>query len=230
MSFFQSLSEKAKNLASESVESVTSTIDAMKNTMATKEEIIQEEILFEQCDVNSQTKTDWTTKFDQLQEQVVQYLTDNSEKLKQWYSDSQMDEKIASVAKKAGGIIIYPAILLYNVLKSPQTPLQDKMFIMAPLAYFILPADIIPDFIAALGYADDSIAVTKSLQTISSSITPALQEETKLQCEEIFGELDEDLLDQIYGIINENQNVILSSFIHSKQSDSKDKSEKNKSR
>ena len=226
MSFFQSLSEKAKNLASESVDSITSTIDAMKNTMATKEEIIQEEILFEQCDVNSQTKTDWTTKFDQLQEQVVQYLTDNSEKLKQWYSDSQMDEKIASVAKKAGGIIIYPAILLYNVLKSPQTPLQDKMFIMAPLAYFILPADIIPDFIAALGYADDSIAVTKSLQTISSSITPALQEETKLQCEEIFGELDEDLLDQISGIINENQNVILSSFIHSKQSDSKDKSEK----
>lgn len=208
------------------MESVTSTIDAMKNTMATKEEIIQEEILFEQCDVNSQTKTDWTTKFDQLQEQVVQYLTDNSEKLKQWYSDSQMDEKIASVAKKAGGIIIYPAILLYNVLKSPQTPLQDKMFIMAPLAYFILPADIIPDFIAALGYADDSIAVTKSLQTISSSITPALQEETKLQCEEIFGELDENLLDQISGIINENQNVILSSFIHSKQSDSKDKSEK----
>ena len=230
MSFFQSLSEKAKNLASESVESVTSTIDAMKNTMATKEEIIQEEILFEQCDVNSQTKTDWTTKFDQLQEQVVQYLTDNSEKLKQWYSDSQMDEKIASVAKKAGGIIIYPAILLYNVLKSPQTPLQDKMFIMAPLAYFILPADIIPDFIAALGYADDSIAVTKSLQTISSSITPALQEETKLQCEEIFGELDENLLDQISGIINENQKVILSSFIHNKQSDSKNKSGKNKSR
>lgn len=207
MSFFQSLSEKAKNLASESVDSITSTIDAMKNTMATKEEIIQKEILFEQCDVNSQTKTDWTTKFDQLQEQVVQYLTDNSEKLKQWYSDNQMEEKITSVAKKAGGIIIYPALLLYNILKSPQTPLQNKMFIMAPLAYFILPADIIPDFIAALGYADDSIAVTKSLQTISSSITPALQEETKLQCEEIFGELDENLLDQISSIINKNQNV-----------------------
>ncbi len=207
MSFFQSLSEKVKDLASESVESVTSSIDTIKKGITTKEEIIQEEILFEQCDVNSQTKTEWTTKFDQLQEQVVQYLTDNSEKLKRWYSDNQMEEKITSVAKKAGGIIIYPTLLLYNVLKSPQTPLQDKMFIMAPLAYFILPADIIPDFIAALGYADDSIAITKSLQTISSSITSALQEETKLQCEEIFGELDENLLDQISGIINKNQNV-----------------------
>ncbi len=141
-----------------------------------------------------------------------------------------MDEKIASVAKKAGGIIIYPAILLYNVLKSPQTPLQDKMFIMAPLAYFILPADIIPDFIAGMGLADDGLAIVKSLQTISSSITIEIQEATKLQCEEIFGELDEDLLDQISGIINENQNVILSSFIHSNKSASKNKSGKNKLR
>lgn len=230
MSFFQSLSEKAKNLASESVESVTSSINTIKKGIVTKEENTQEEILSESSDANSQTESDWTTKFDKLQEQVVQYLTDNSEKLKQWYSDSQMDEKIASVAKKAGGIIIYPAILLYNVLKSPQTPLQDKMFIMAPLAYFILPADIIPDFIAGMGLADDGLAIVKSLQTISSSITIEIQEATKLQCEEIFGELDEDLLDQISGIINENQNVILSSFIHSKLSDSKDKSEKNKSR
>ena len=86
-------------------------------------------------------------------------------------------------------------LLLYNILKSPQTAVQDKMFIIAPLAYFILPADIIPDFIAALGYADDGIAVTKSLQTVSSSITPTMQEDAKLQCEGIFGEMDEELLD-----------------------------------
>lgn len=230
MSLFQSLSEKAKNLASESVESVTSSIDTIKKGIVTKEENTQEEILSEPSDANSQAETNCSTKFDKLQEQVVQYLTDNSEKLKQWYSDSQMDEKIASVAKKAGGIIIYPALLLYNVLKSPQTPLQDKMFIMAPLAYFILPADIIPDFIAGMGLVDDGLAIIKSLQTISSSITIEIQEATKLQCEEIFGELDEDLLDQISGIINENQNVILSSFIHSNKSASKNKSGKNKSR
>ncbi len=230
MSFFQSLSEKAKNLASESVESVTSSIDTIKKGIVTKEENTQEEILPELSEANSQAETNWSTKFDKLQEQVVQYLTDNSEKLKKWYSDSQMDEKISSVAKKAGGIIIYPAILLYNVLKSPQTPLQDKMFIIAPLAYFILPADIIPDFIAGMGLVDDGLAIIKSLQTISSSITIEIQEATKLQCEEIFGELDEDLLDQISGIINENQNVMLSSFIHSNKSALKNKSGKNKSR
>ena len=39
MSFFQSLSEKAKTLASESVESVTSSIDTIKKGIATKDEM-----------------------------------------------------------------------------------------------------------------------------------------------------------------------------------------------
>lgn len=43
MSFFQSLSEKAKTLASESVESVTSSIDTIKKGIATKEEMSDEE-------------------------------------------------------------------------------------------------------------------------------------------------------------------------------------------
>ena len=38
MSFFQSLSEKAKSLASESVDSITSSIDSIKNAVVTKEE------------------------------------------------------------------------------------------------------------------------------------------------------------------------------------------------
>ena len=101
--------------------------------------------------------------------------------------------------------IRHPVLLLYNVLKSPQTPLKDKMFIIAPLAYFILPADIIPDLFAGIGYTDDGLAVTKSLQTVSSSITPEIQAETKLQCEEIFGELDEEILTQIADIINSNK-------------------------
>jgi hypothetical protein len=52
---------------------------------------------------------------------------------------------------------------------------------------------------------DDGLAVNKSLQTVSSSITPEIQAETKLQCEEIFGELDEEILTQIADIINSNK-------------------------
>ena len=210
---FSIIIRKAKSLASESVDSITSSIDSIKNVVVAKEEKPQEEILTEQLEGETQDVASIIEEIDKLQEKVIQYLAENSEKLKQWYSDNQINEKITNVAKKAGGIIIYPVLLLYNILKSPQTAVQDKMFIIAPLAYFILPADIIPDFIAALGYADDGIAVTKSLQTVSSSITPTMQEDAKLQCEGIFGEMDEELLDQISGIINDNQGTIVSFFV-----------------
>ena len=151
-------------------------------------------------------------KKNELQEKVLLYLADNREKLNQWYSESQINEKISTVAKKAGGIIIYPVLLLFNLLKSPSTLIKDKMFIMAPLAYFILPTDLIPDFMVGLGYADDGLALMKSIETLSSSITPEIQEQTKLQCEDIFGEMDEKVLSKISDAINENQDVIVSSI------------------
>ena len=205
MGLFDSISEKAKALASSSAESITGFIVSVKNTESTNEDVSVEETLSAPCDSEVQNATKLVEEYDKLQEQVLKYLAENSEKLKQWYSDNQINEKIANVAKKAGGIIIYPVLLLYNVLKSPQTPLKDKMFIIAPLAYFILPADIIPDLFAGIGYTDDGLAVTKSLQTVSSSITPEIQAETKLQCEEIFGELDEEILTQIADVINSNK-------------------------
>lgn len=205
MGLFDSILEDAKTFASSSTESITGFIDSIKNTESTNEDVSVEETLSTPCDSEVQNATKLVKEYDKLQEQVLQYLAENNEKLKQWYSDNQINEKIANVAKKAGGIIIYPVLLLYNVLKSPQTPLKDKMFIIAPLAYFILPADIIPDLFAGIGYMDDALAVTKSLQTVSSSITPEIQAETKLQCEEIFGELDEEILTQIADIINSNK-------------------------
>ena len=204
MGLFDSISEKAKALASSSADSLTEFIDSVKNTEQTKSDIT-EEVLSESCDTEIQNAKDLAGEYDKLQEQVLQYLAENSEKLKQWYSDNQINEKIANVAKKAGGIIIYPVLLLYNVLKSPQTPIKDKMFIIAPLAQFVLPADIIPDLFAGIGYMDDGLALTKSLQTVSSSITSEIQAETKLQCEEIFGELDEEILTQIADVINDNR-------------------------
>lgn len=205
MGLFDSILEDAKTFASSSAESITGFIDSIKNTESTNKDVSVEETLSAPCDSEVQNATKLVKEYDKLQEQVLQYLAENNEKLKQWYSDNQINEKIANVAKKAGGIIIYPVLLLYNVLKSPQTPLKDKMFIIAPLAYFILPADIIPDLFAGIGYMDDALAVTKSLQTVSSSITPEIQAETKLQCEEIFGELDEEILTQIADIINSNK-------------------------
>lgn len=151
-------------------------------------------------------------KQEELQEKIMMYLSENSDKLKKWYSDSQFNEKIAKVAKKAGGIIIYPVLLLFNLMKSPETSVKDKMLIIAPLAYFVLPTDLIPDFIMGAGYVDDSLAVMKCLQSLSSSITPRIREEAKLQCESIFGEMDDKILEQVSEALIKNQNSIVTSL------------------
>lgn len=199
--------------------SLSNILDKKKTTEST--ETPAEDLLLElsSVDLSEEEQTlaqeyaeKFADKMNELQEKVLQYLADNSEKLKQWYSDSQINEKIAKVSKKAGGIIIYPVLLLFNLMKSPQTTVQNKMFIVAPLAYFVLPTDLIPDFIVGMGYADDGFAIMKCVQSLSSSITPEIKEQTTLQCKGIFGEMDEKMLAQISDAINDNQEAIVSSL------------------
>ena len=73
------------------------------------------------------------------------------------YSDSSFWDKIKSFAAKAGYKLIYNALLLYYAMQSPTIPAKDKAIIVAVLGYFILPTDLIPDLIAALGFTDDEL-------------------------------------------------------------------------
>ena len=99
-----------------------------------------------------------------LYQKVSQYVADNIDKFQQWYSDSQLYAKLPAVAKKVGATLIYPVLLLYSLLKSTDTKAGDKCFIIASLAYFIMPADVIPDIIIGLGYSDDALALTTALK------------------------------------------------------------------
>lgn len=145
----------------------------------------------------------------ELQGRVIEYLSANGEKLKKWYSDSQINDKIAKVAKKAGATIIYPVLLLYNLLKSPNTPAKDKMLIIGPLAYFVLPADLIPDVILGLGYTDDGLAIMTCIKTLTSSITKEIQQETQGMCKELVGEVDEKVIERVSGVLKDKQDELI---------------------
>lgn len=148
----------------------------------------------------------------ELQAKVSQFVANNGDKLKQWYSDNKLDEKIKKVVKKAGAMVIYPVMMLYNLMKSPNTPVKDKALIVAPLAYFILPADMIPDVFVGIGYVDDGVAIMTSLKSLASSITPEIQEETKQQYIKIVGENDTTVIDKISKVVLDNQDAIIDSI------------------
>ncbi len=62
------------------------------------------------------------------------------------------------------------AVAAYFCAIDRATPLQVKAILMGALAYFVIPTDMIPDFIAALGYTDDAVVFYAALRTVAPHI------------------------------------------------------------
>lgn len=53
------------------------------------------------------------------------------------------------------------------------TPTRTKGILLGALAYFILPADVIPDILAGIGFTDDVAVLSAAIAAVRASITPA---------------------------------------------------------
>lgn len=63
------------------------------------------------------------------------------------------------------------AVAAYYAAVDPATPRHVKVILLAALAYFCVPTDLVPDFIAGLGFTDDATVLLTVLQTFSPHIT-----------------------------------------------------------
>ena len=63
-------------------------------------------------------------------------------------------------------------IAAYYCAFDRSTPLHVKAALVATLAYFVLPTDLIPDFLPGLGYADDAASLAATLRLVASHILP----------------------------------------------------------
>lgn len=55
---------------------------------------------------------------------------------------------------------------IHRAFSDPATPLQVKLTIAGALAYFLLPADALPDFLPVLGFSDDAAVVGLALRRL----------------------------------------------------------------
>lgn len=115
----------------------------------------------------------------------------NIEKYRDRYNEQDLLSKITKAAKKAGIKVIYLALLLYYVLKSPKVKMADKGKIWGALGYFILPIDIIPDFIPVAGYTDDLAALMWAFYSVAKNVTPEIEAMAKKKLHDWFGNYDE---------------------------------------
>ena len=61
----------------------------------------------------------------------------------------------------------------YYCALDPATPTRVRAMLLAALAYFILPFDLIPDMLPVFGFADDAALLAATIALVASRITPA---------------------------------------------------------
>lgn len=58
----------------------------------------------------------------------------------------------------------------YYAMLDPRTPSRARFTLIAALAYFVAPFDVVPDFLMGLGFLDDASVLAAALAAVGSSI------------------------------------------------------------
>ena len=111
-------------------------------------------------------------------EELVQY--------QEHYSEDAFWDKVKLLAGKAGSKLIYHALVLSYTLMDHNTPMRYKAIIAGALGYFILPVDLMPDFLPFAGLADDWAALIAALSYVVSAINPENKAQAKEKVEAWF--------------------------------------------
>jgi len=64
------------------------------------------------------------------------------------------------------------AAAAYFCAADPATPTRVRGVLFAALAYFVMPFDVIPDFVAGLGFTDDAAVLAMALGLVARHVKP----------------------------------------------------------
>ncbi|MDP3854564.1 YkvA family protein [Phenylobacterium sp.] len=68
------------------------------------------------------------------------------------------------------------ALSVWFCARDPATPRTAKAMMMAALAYFVLPADAIPDVLAVVGFTDDAAVFAALMALVGKNLKPRHRE------------------------------------------------------
>ncbi len=118
----------------------------------------------------------------------------NMENYQSLYSERGFWNKVEKVATVMGIKAVYAALLLYYILQDKNVPIQQRAIIYGALGYFILPIDLIPDYIPFVGFADDLSALLYAVHAVWKSVTPEMKARAKERLHSWFGNYDDSKL------------------------------------
>lgn len=123
------------------------------------------------------------------------------------YDGDKFWDKLKTAAQSTGAAVVYTALLLYHVMRSPQTSLADKAIVTGALGYFILPVDLIADILPGIGFTDDAAAMTAALITVANNITPEVERQAKEQLCKWFNNVPDEVLDNVVSAIRTGSKI-----------------------
>lgn len=105
---------------------------------------------------------------------MVQFEREKGTTVNTANSNNEVNERdfwtaIRKAAKKLAGKAIRQLLLAWNVMCDPKTPFGAKAIIGGALAYFVLPLDLIPDFLPS-GYVDDLAALAAVWRVVAEHL------------------------------------------------------------
>lgn len=149
-----------------------------------------------------------TEKVTEMSSKAVESVIQHASDFEQHFSESKFTDKLSSIAKKVGASVIYPALLLFELLKSDDVPAEKKMLIIGSLGYFILPVDFLPDAVLGMGFTDDIAVMTMGLRASLDYLTQDLSSSVKAQLHTWLGDFDEKSLDVVDEMIKRTDKTL----------------------
>ena len=87
-------------------------------------------------------------------------------------------ERLRDYATKVGRFSVRPLLLLFMVMKSPNTPKADKLLVFTTLSYLVLPIDILDvKKLPVIGWFDEIASAAIAYKKVCKQITPAMEAE-----------------------------------------------------
>ena len=100
---------------------------------------------------------------------------------------SVVDEQLlVRLLRRAGRVLAQPALECLELLLDADTPPQVKLTMMAALTYLLMPMDLLPDLLPAVGFSDDLVALTTLLGTCWRHRTPEMRQRAQRRLDHWF--------------------------------------------
>lgn len=112
-------------------------------------------------------------------------------------SEETFLKRLGGKLKSAGVNLVYTSWLLYYTLAEDDVPVKVKGTIVGALSYFLLPMDIIPDFVPVTGYSDDLVSLIAAIAVTAAYVTPEVKRKAQQKTKNMFGAISKKEFDKM---------------------------------